>query len=328
MICSASNPRSQGVHSVISAIMTRARQRSLPNHRDDDFKIALVIEGGGMRGVVSGGMVSGLEALGLLPCFDLVIGSSAGVCAGAYFLAGQAEYGTRIYFEDINNRNFIDFLRPLRGRAVVDIDYLIDEVMKKVKPLDGDAVLETGIPFLILCTDIEDGSCYVARRFDGRDAILEAMRASIKMPLLAGLKHVSVDGRRCMDGGVNHQIPLQTAIEAGATHILALPTLPWRRPRPRTYGGSLSHRLATLAIKWLISPGLADSFQARRKYYDEALTRLQAGNDAASSSGPSIYGVFLAATKVAASRTERRADVLRQGALDGAQAITSVFQSS
>jgi len=37
-----------------------------------------VIEGGAMRGVVTSGMVAGLEHLGLLASFDVIYGTSAG----------------------------------------------------------------------------------------------------------------------------------------------------------------------------------------------------------------------------------------------------------
>ena len=70
-----------------------------------------------MRGVVSAGMVSALEELGLTHAFDAVYGSSAGAINAAYFLAGQARLGTTIYYEDINNARFIDLAAPARAAA-------------------------------------------------------------------------------------------------------------------------------------------------------------------------------------------------------------------
>src|ERR1700750_2533864 len=78
--------------------------------RNDPFHLALVLEGGGMRGVVCIGMAAGFEQLGFSRCFDSVHGSSAGACGGAYFCSGQALYGGAIYYEDVNNRRFIDYL--------------------------------------------------------------------------------------------------------------------------------------------------------------------------------------------------------------------------
>jgi predicted patatin/cPLA2 family phospholipase len=96
-------------HPVAQLMLERQRQHSKPLKRKDGRTIALVIEGGGMRGVISGGMVAALEQLGLLDIFDVVYGSSAGAIAGAYFLAGQARYGTTIFYERLNNSRFINF---------------------------------------------------------------------------------------------------------------------------------------------------------------------------------------------------------------------------
>ena len=41
-------------------------------------QVGLAIEGGGMRGCVSAGMVAAVYNLGLMPAFDAVYGSSAG----------------------------------------------------------------------------------------------------------------------------------------------------------------------------------------------------------------------------------------------------------
>ncbi len=111
-------------HPVLQAIAQRRERGSVPGRRQDDFKIALAIEGGAMRGVVSSGMVAGLEYLGLLPAFDVVYGTSAGAINGAYFVAGQAAYGATIYYEHINNSKFINPLRCLCGDPSVSLEFL------------------------------------------------------------------------------------------------------------------------------------------------------------------------------------------------------------
>src|SRR5256885_17256053 len=75
------------MHPVLELLGARARGRA----RDDGATLALVIEGGGMRGVVSSAMAAAIEARGLTPCFDLVVGTSAGALNGAALLAGVAE---------------------------------------------------------------------------------------------------------------------------------------------------------------------------------------------------------------------------------------------
>ena len=101
---------------MIDLLRARVARGSRAPHRDG-ASIALAVEGGAMRGVISAGMVSALEDLGLVDAFDAVYGSSAGAINAAYFLAGQARLGTTIYYEDINNAEFIDLARALSRAA-------------------------------------------------------------------------------------------------------------------------------------------------------------------------------------------------------------------
>ena len=62
----------------LSLLKRRHDEASIPGKRKDSFKLGLVVEGGGMRGVISGAMLMGLLTLSLRPCFDAVYGASAG----------------------------------------------------------------------------------------------------------------------------------------------------------------------------------------------------------------------------------------------------------
>jgi predicted patatin/cPLA2 family phospholipase len=79
-------------------------------------KIGLAVEGGGMRGVVSGAMLCALEDLGLpAVAFDGVYGCSSGATNGAYFIAGDSWYPLSIYYDDLPTREFVDFRRVFTG---------------------------------------------------------------------------------------------------------------------------------------------------------------------------------------------------------------------
>ena len=71
------------MHEVLRLVQERARSGSRPGHRDDQYRIALSIEGGGMRGTVSAGMALALHESGLVSAFDAVYGSSAGAITRA-----------------------------------------------------------------------------------------------------------------------------------------------------------------------------------------------------------------------------------------------------
>ena len=85
-------------HPVLTALQERRRTRSKPGARQDGYKIALAVEGGGLRGSVSAGMASALAHLGAEDAFDMVLGSSAGSIIGAYFVARASPNTTYDFF--------------------------------------------------------------------------------------------------------------------------------------------------------------------------------------------------------------------------------------
>jgi predicted patatin/cPLA2 family phospholipase len=143
-------------------------------------------------------MVSALEELGLTNCFDSVHGSSAGAAAGAYFVAGQAALGTRIFFEDLNDQRFISPSRVLRFAPIMDTAYLVDYVMDKIKPIDFKEIQLNSGKLNIVCTDIDAGRSIIYNDFDEYEHYKDVLRASVTLPFIAG-RPQEIDGRRLMD---------------------------------------------------------------------------------------------------------------------------------
>ena len=270
-----------------------------------------------MRGVVSGGMVLALQQLGLVHAFDAVYGSSAGAMNGAYMLAGQAPFGTTIYYEDINNRNFIDFGRPLHGRPIVDLDYLVDDVMIRRKRLDVEAVLRSPVPLHMLATHVSSGERHVFSSWKDRDDFMHGLRAGASMPVAAGPPYAYRD-THYWDAVMTEAIPVRTAEASGFSHIVALLT------RPRGHGGpriSLVDRLVVLPRIRRVSPALADRYQARGQEYAELV------NSAWRESGPGGRAAVLpiGPPSLIVGKLEKRRDVLVQGAIAGALAVFDAF---
>ena len=98
-------------HPVVSAVLARWKANSKPGRRayGDVHKIALSIEGGGMRGCVSAGATAALNILGLDDTIDVVYGSSAGAMIAAYFISRQFS-GVQIYHDILPSagKRFID----------------------------------------------------------------------------------------------------------------------------------------------------------------------------------------------------------------------------
>ena len=70
-------------------------RRRAAGERDDGARLALAIEGGGMRGAVSAGMAIAIDELGLTDAFEAVYGASAGALNGVWLLSGNPSDGLR-----------------------------------------------------------------------------------------------------------------------------------------------------------------------------------------------------------------------------------------
>lgn len=295
----------------------RARGSRAPH--GDGARVALAIEGGAMRGVVSAGMVSALEQLGLTDAFDAVYGSSGGAINGAYFLAGQARLGAEIYSEDINNHHFIDLRRPLWGRPVVDLGFLLHEVATRRKPLNAARVLGAASPLVVMATDVATAKRARLRDFASADALLLALRAGATMPVIAGAP-VSYQGRTYLDASLTEPIPVPVAEADGFTHILALLTRPASSPRQH----SALDQFYVMPRLRRLSPALASLYTGRSEPYAALLEGIAAGR------GPlgqaRVLGLRPSPPEV--SKLERRAARLREAAGDGFNAVLRAFEEA
>ncbi len=228
--------RMGGVHPVLELISERMAADSVPGERTDGRRLALVIEGGSSRGTYSSGMVLALDELGVTPAFDAVYGSSAGALNGAWLLCGRSSTGVRTWWNPVVMRRIINPLHTLRGRAVIDLEYLVHQVYSVLEPMDFPAILANPVTFHPLATDADTGESTDLHPFlDDVDAIKIALAASSCMPVLAG-PPIPMAGRRFVDAGVAEPIPYRTALAQGATDVLVLRTrradeLPVRPPR-------------------------------------------------------------------------------------------------
>jgi predicted patatin/cPLA2 family phospholipase len=303
------------VSTVVDVLRLRKARGSRAPHHDDGARVALCVEGGAMRGVISAGMVSALEHLGLTNAFDTVYGSSAGAINAAYFLAGQAAVGTTIYYEDINNSRFINPWRAVNGRPIVDLGFLIDDVAVRRKPLEVARVLAAPSPLSVIATDAATGRRVILRNFATARELFDAMRAGATMPIVAG--HPAAFGAGTYyDASLTEPIPVPTAEAEGHTHVLALLTRPGvMRSRPSSFDRwFVNPRLRKL------SPALATQYMNRAAPYSALITCLEEGK------GPGGQATVLCVrAPIVIPKLERSRDVLMEGAKRGFDSVVALF---
>jgi predicted patatin/cPLA2 family phospholipase len=283
-------------------------ERAAGARSGDGSRLALVLEGGGMRGVVSAGMAAAIERLGLTSRFDLVVGTSAGALNGAALLAGVAEACAAAYHSAFATRRFINPYRLLIGRAAVDVAFTLDHA--DPNGLDAgrhERTATSPIPLHCVAVDVDSATPEVLSDLRTVEELRDGLLASSRMPWLGGAP-VEFRGRRFLDGGLAESIPHRTAAALGATHVLVLQTRPWGVPLEPASG--LADRIISRQLRKL-NPALLGLYRRRPANYEAAVGEVADGTRVPSTSPPFLYGLRLPEGTPPVSRLERHADTLR-----------------
>ncbi len=292
------------MNKVLSLIQERAKTKSEPLKRKDNFKLGLIIEGGAMRGIVSAGMVLALEKLNLLNTFDAVYGSSAGAINGAYFLANQADIGTTIYYDNINNSNFINLYNVFSSKPIVNLDFLF-HIIKDVKPLNCKAIIDSPISFNVVVSSVNKMDSIVFKKFKDCDDLLTLLKCSANMPVVAGAP-ISYNGDLFLDASVFQSIPLRAALEDKCTHVLALLTRPENTPEKTL---SKFEKIFIQAKLNKMKKDIGNVFVDRYNVYNETLNYIE-GRTNCIENPPYILPIRLPNTYAKTNNLEKNRDKL------------------
>jgi predicted patatin/cPLA2 family phospholipase len=313
----------QRSHPVIATLLRRRNEGSRPGARTDGRCVALVIEGGAMRGVVSAGMASALDQLGLREAFDEVHGASAGAFNGAFFMAGQAAYMTSLYWRGFGDPRFVSLRRALKGEGpAFDMDYVVDGIWARGRPLRIDVLLETAAELHCTATDADTAAIVDLADLRCAEEVRCALRASARLPWLAG-QPVEFRGHRLLDATLAEAIPVHAALKT-ATDLLVLQT----RPEGVEHSG-LSGPVGLLTDRYLrtINPGLVQLRRTRSERYDKLsawLGRRAEESASAATTGhsgePAICVIRPPAGTTAISQLEYRNEALQVAGSEGLRA--------
>ncbi len=303
----------QRQHPVIELLRRRRSEGSRPGQRTDGRRVALAIEGGGMRGIVSAAMTAAIEQLGFRDAFDEVYGASAGAFNAAFMIAGQAAYLTGLYQCGFGDPRFADALNVLRRRPALDMDYVITDVWTRQRPLRFEEILGSAVELHCTATDADTAEIVDLTDLGDAEEIRCALRASGRLPWLAG-PPVRFRGRTLLDATLAEAIPVHAAL-ANATDLLVLQT----RPKGVQHA-PFSRAVAGLTDRYLhaINPKLVELRQTRSERYDRLSEEL--ARRAAAESSPAVCVIRPPAGALVIGQLEHRADALQTAAGHGLRA--------
>lgn len=202
-------------------------------------KVALVLGGGGAKGMAHVGVIEELIKAGIYP--DLIVGCSAGAIVGGLF-ADQPDV-TRLK----------DLLLQKRRKHLLNISLFnlpfgltdgnaLQEFLEE--NLQSKTFAELKIPFIAVATNLQHGTHMPF----GSGPLISAIRASACFP---GMFHpVSINGQYYVDGGVTDNLPSQVARRMGAEYVIAVELETELPLSPPTNAMGIAKRSLEISLKY------------------------------------------------------------------------------
>ena len=169
------------------------------------MKTGLVLEGGGMRGLFSAGVMDVMLEHGIR--FDGIVGVSAGATFGCNYKSHQLGRVLRYNIRFKDNPRYMGLRSLLRTGDLVGAEFSYHTLPNELDVFDFDTFINDPAEFHVVCTDVETGEPVYHRIDDMDDEGLDWIRASASMPLVS--RPVSLGGHLLLDGGISDSIPLR-----------------------------------------------------------------------------------------------------------------------
>ena len=187
----------------------------------DRFKhTALVLEGGGMRGVFTSGVLDWMIDHDIT--FPYLVGVSAGSSNALSYASHQRGRGKYIFADLQVERHYLGIRNIWRHRSIMDMELLYHELPKSLWPYDYDAYRNNPMRVESVATDCLTGEAVYLEEKASTERIIDIVRASSSLPFVCPIAHV--DNRPMLDGGIADSIPLQHALEQGYEHAVVVLT--------------------------------------------------------------------------------------------------------
>lgn len=224
--------------------------------------IGLVLEGGGMKGLYTAGVLEYFMERDLF--FPYVVGVSAGACMGATYLSRQKGRNKKVNTELVGDHRYISYRNLIRKRELFGMDFLFDEVPNKIVPFDFQTFLNSNEQFVIGTTDCESGQAVYYNKTEHGNDILKIIRASSSVPFIAPA--VEYDNRKLLDGGIIDPIPVFKAQNDGYLKNVVIMTKPEGYEKQRNKFSGLAKML------YRKYPNIAQSLVEHYRFYNETIT--------------------------------------------------------
>lgn len=229
-----------------------------------DSRSGLVLEGGGMRGVFTCGVLDNFMDRGIR--FPYTIGVSAGACNGLSYMSEQRGRAKFSNIDLLDKYHYIGFRHLITKGSIMDFKLLFEEFPTRIIPYDYARYAKCTERYEMVTTDCATGqACYYEEKSDPR-RIIDIVRASSSLPYVCHI--AKVDGREMLDGGIADSIPIMRARDLGYDNNVVVLT--------RNKGYRKSDKLSFVPpLVYRKYPALRDALRRRNMEYNKQIALVE-----------------------------------------------------
>lgn len=225
---------------------------------------ALVLEGGGLRGVFTCGVLDAFMERGIR--FPFTVGVSAGACNGLSYMSEQKGRAKASNIDLMDKYHYVGLKYLITQGCIMDFKLLFEDFPEKIIPYDYDAYFANPDRFVMVTANCLTGKAeYLEEKHDaGR--VMDIVRASSSLPFVTRITYV--DTVPMLDGGICDSIPVEYALSQGFADITVVLT------RNRGYRKSEKPN-PFLRLFYRKYPELQKAIANRNKEYNRTMTLIE-----------------------------------------------------
>ena len=226
------------------------------------MSISLVLEGGGMRGAYTSGVLEVLLQNGVE--FPSVYGISAGACNSLSYISKQKNRNYDIFCNYISDKRYISVENLHKTGSLFGFDFIFGELFHELLPFDYETFFRSPVNLKVGTTDLKTGRAIFFDKVT-LDENFTAVKASSSLPFISNV--VSYNGHELLDGGCAMPIPIERAIFDGNEHNVVVLT------RDSSYRKSLRPEFphSVLRVKYSDYPNFVSTMLNRAETYNNEL---------------------------------------------------------
>ncbi len=227
-------------------------------------KAGLVLEGGGMRGVYTAGVLDFFIDQDLY--FSDIYGVSAGACHMCSYISQQRERAYRVNVDYLEDKNYCSMYSLLKTGNLFGAEMCYDKIPNELDPYDYEAFGRYKGNAYAVVTNIETGKAEYIRMEDMHKDII-AIQASASLPLVS--KNVYINGVPYLDGGVADAIPIMKSLQDGNKKNVVIMT------KEVGYRRKPSSNMTAIRLCYRKYPELVKDMERRHIVYNKTLDFLE-----------------------------------------------------